>query len=105
MVDGRPQLIIGEAKSGDSALTALGETRASTFERNLKLVRDQVELMPEGSTRDALLDQIRNGTYQVEIYVAPNNAAKTASRIDDVLVDRLKQPVTRVIQFPKTEGP
>ena len=105
MVDGRPQLILGEAKAGDSALTALGENRQKTLEKNLDQLKNTIiKNMPDDSVRGALLDQIDNRTYQVEIYTSPNNAAKTASRIDDAMVDRMGQPVKRVVVFPRNGG-
>jgi hypothetical protein len=40
-------------------------------------------------------------TYQVERYTTTGNAAKTASRIDSTLLERLQQPISRVVTFGK----
>lgn len=102
-VNGKPKLVIGEAKAGDSALTALGENRAATLDRNLAAVRQSIDKIPDRSTREALLIQLENRTYQVELYTTTGNAAKTASRVDDVLTSRLGQPITRIVTFGKNQ--
>lgn len=101
MVDGKPQLVIGEAKAGDSALTALGENREATLTANLKVLDDRLKEIRDPQLRDALREQLRDKTYIVEIYVATANASKTAARVDEVLTDRLGQPITRIVKFPK----
>jgi filamentous hemagglutinin len=99
-VNGTPQLVIGEAKAGDSALSALGENRVSTLNRNLNEIK--VQIQDSNLSRDvknSLLEQVENKTFQVELYTSANNAAKTASRFDDSLIKFVGSP-TRVIQFP-----
>ena len=100
MVNGKPQLVIGEAKAGDSALSALGENRVRTLDTNLGKLKDSIQNsdLPKG-TKDLLVQQIEDKSYQVELYVGPTNAAKTAAKFDDVLIDRIGGRPTRVIQF------
>jgi hypothetical protein len=40
-------------------------------------------------------------TYQVELYTTTGNAARTAGRIDSILLERLQQPITRVVTSSK----
>lgn len=103
MVNGQPQLVIGEAKAGDSALTALGENRAETLRRNLLVVQRSIENASNISreTKDLLVAQILDRSYQVELYTGVGNAAKAAARIDDTLINRIGQPVSRVVTFGK----
>ncbi|MET3443163.1 filamentous hemagglutinin [Variovorax paradoxus] len=100
MVDGKPQLVIGEAKAGDSALSALGENRQRTLDTNLAKLEDSIKNsnLPK-STKDELIQQIDKKTYQVELYVGPTNATKAAARFDGTLVGRIGSRPTRVIKF------
>ncbi len=101
MVNGKPQLVIGEAKASDSALTALGENKIETFNRNLLKLEQQINTsLSEGKIRDALLEQLITRTYEIELYVSDKNASRTPKRISDTLIDRMGQPVNRVIIFP-----
>jgi len=99
MVNGKPVLVIGEAKAGDSALTALGENNANTLKRNLEFIQKSIGSISDRQIREALQEQLLGKTYQVELYTTTGNAAKTAARVDDVLTDRLGQSVSRVITF------
>ncbi|WP_431256233.1 hemagglutinin repeat-containing protein [Roseateles chitinivorans] len=102
MENGKPQLILGEAKAGDSSLSSLGENKAVTLDKNLAQIRRDIQGSAlDGATKEALLDQIDNRTYKVELYVSEKNSAKTPSRVDSSLVDRMNQPVTRVVVFPR----
>lgn len=101
MVNGQPQLVIGEAKAGDSALTALGENRVATLNRNLAEVEKSINNIPNEKIRQALLQQLDQRTYQIELYTTTGSAAKTASRIDDTLINRMGQPISRVVTFGK----
>lgn len=101
MVNGQPQLVIGEAKAGDSALTALGENQANTLRRNLEVVRSSINDIANDDIRRTLLIQLDQKTYQVELYTSVGNAAKAASRVDDVLINRMGQPVSRIVTFGK----
>ncbi|QQN68676.1 hemagglutinin repeat-containing protein [Comamonas testosteroni] len=104
MVNGQPQLVIGEAKAGDSALTALGESKMGTLNRNLNVIRDSIEnTVKDADTKKILLDQLRDKTYQVELYTSVNNAAKTAGRVDDVLLQRMGTTVSRVVTFERVK--
>lgn len=103
MVNGQPQLVIGEAKAGDSALTAFGENRVVTLDRNLAAIRADIAKMPDSQSplRSALLQQLDDRAYQVELYTTVGNAAKTAGRVDNILIDRLGQPISRIVTFGK----
>ena len=101
MVNGQPQLIIGEAKAGDSALTALGENYEKTLIRNLEKVRGSINEIANEDIKRALLTQLQEKTYQVELYTSVGNAAKAASRVDDVLINRMGQPISRIVTFGK----
>jgi hypothetical protein len=103
MVNGQPQLVIAEAKAGDSALTALGENYEKTLTRNLAKIEESIKAMPDSqnAVREALLVQIKQQTYQVELYTSLGNAAKTAARVDDTLINRMGQPVSRIVTFGK----
>lgn len=103
MVNGQPQLILGEAKAGDSALTALGENYERTFARNLAEVRNSIANSDglESGVKASLIRQIDKQAYQVELYTTIGNAAKTASRIDDALIGRVGQPINRIVTFDK----
>jgi filamentous hemagglutinin len=101
MVNGQPQLVIGEAKAGDSALTALGENQANILRRNLEVVRSSINDIANDDIRRALLIQLDQRTYQVELYTSVGNAAKAAARVDDTLIARMGQPVSRIVTFGK----
>ncbi|WP_332743867.1 hypothetical protein, partial [Hydrogenophaga sp.] len=101
MVNGKPQLVIGEAKAGDSVLTALGENNVKTLQRNLGVIEKSILAMPRSPARSALLEQIRDKSYVVELYTTTGNAAKAAGRIDDVLLNRLENSVSRVVTFTR----
>ncbi|MFE1572856.1 hypothetical protein [Comamonas odontotermitis] len=103
MVNGRPQLVIGEAKAGDSELTALGEYKVETLNRNLNVVRESILKIDNERIRDSLLVQLESKTYQVELYTSVNNAAKTAGRVDDILAKRMGSPVSRVVTFGRNK--
>ncbi|MDA8447838.1 hypothetical protein M4Q70_22480, partial [Acidovorax valerianellae] len=101
MIDGKPQLIIGEAKAGDGLLSALGERQVSTLNRNLAEIEKNINQIADEKIRLPLLEQVRQKSYQVELYTATGNAAKTSARVDDVLINRMGQPVRRVVTFEK----
>lgn len=101
MVNGQPQLVIAEAKAGDSALTALGENQERILTRNLAKIEESIKGMQDPEIKQALLIQLEKRTYQVELYTSVGNAAKTASRIDDTLINRMGQPVSRIVTFGK----
>lgn len=104
MVNGKPQLVIGEAKAGDSALTALGENKVETLNRNLNIIRNSIEnTIKDADTKNILLNQLRDRTYQVELYTSVNNASKTAGRVDDVLLQRIGTNVSRVVTFERVK--
>lgn len=48
-----------------------------------------------------LLDQLSGKNYKLELHVGPDNAAKTAARIDSTLTDKLDTNVSRVVQFSR----
>ncbi|WP_307574737.1 DUF637 domain-containing protein [Variovorax paradoxus] len=100
MVDGKPQLVIGEAKAGDSSLSALGENRPRTLDTNLaKLEKSIKESTLNDETKSILLKQLEEKAYQVELYVGPTNAAKAGVRFDGTLVGRIGSRPTRIIKF------
>jgi filamentous hemagglutinin len=100
MVDGKPKLVIGEAKGGDSSLSAIGENRVATLDRNLAKLQESIQNSNlDSAIKSDLVRQIRDKSYEVELYVGPTNAAKTTSRVDTTLVGRLGSRPTRVITF------
>ena len=100
MVDGKPQLVIGEAKAGDSALSALGENLERTLNKNRAKLRESIEMSTlNDETKTALIAQVTDKTYQLELYVGPTNAAKTAAKFDDSLIERIGVRPTRVLEF------
>lgn len=104
MENGKPQLVIGEAKAGDSAMSAFGENREKTLATNLNNLKRAInESSLSDSVKRTLNAQIENKTYHIEVYTGPSNAPKAASRFDDVLRNRLG-PVQRVVSFPVSGG-
>jgi filamentous hemagglutinin len=99
-VGGEPILVIGEAKAGYSPLTAFGENSVNTLNKNLAELRKSIaDSDLSDLVKRKLIVQIEAKTFQTELYVSPANAARSASKIDDVLVDRLGNRPARVIQF------
>jgi filamentous hemagglutinin len=100
MVDGKPQLVIGEGKAGDSKLSALGENLERTLNKNLAKLKGSIESSGlKKEVKDELLLQLRDKTYQIELYVGPTNATKTAAKFDESLIGRVGSRPTRVIRF------
>jgi hypothetical protein len=99
--NGQPQLVFGEAKAADSALTAFGANNARTLDQNLAVVQASIEAMPRGALRTELLRQIESRGYTVELYVSTSNLVSTPRRMNEILVDRLQQPASRVVVFPR----
>jgi hypothetical protein len=103
MNDGVPQLVIAEGKAGDSALTALGANSVGTLRLNLQVIRRDIVSMPDSAVRTELLRQLDSRAYTVELYVSPSNLVSTPRRVDEILMDRLQQPASRVVLLPRSE--
>ncbi|MFX1682665.1 hypothetical protein PV762_25905 [Mitsuaria sp. CC2] len=104
MVDGNPVLVIGEAKSSNSALTAFGENSIKTLNRNIDKLSFEIDKIADASMRQALREQLERKTYEVELYVGPDVAAGAASRFSDTLVSRVGVKPTRIVTFKKAGG-